>query len=177
MTNSELLERYIKAGADRAQTHTGCMDEEDAIKYAGGVIETYIALGFQLYSEIEAADAVQRAIDAGRAFAERGEFPTPMTPATLAKANTEHSHQRALFAWLNMAASFGFAAAWDEQSYTKSGHAIAHVRAGATTSSAFRAYASARDRQRRAARQDHRWQAEGRRRQTRRARYLPAVAD
>lgn len=47
-----------------------------------------------------------------------------MTPATLAKANTEHSHQRALFAWLNMAASFGFAAAWDELTYTKAGHAV-----------------------------------------------------
>lgn len=48
-----------------------------------------------------------------------------MTPETLAKANTEHSHQRALFAWLNMAASFGFVAAWDELSYTTAGHAIA----------------------------------------------------
>jgi hypothetical protein len=46
-----------------------------------------------------------------------------MTPATLAKANTEHSHQRALFAWLNMAARFGFDAAWDEQSYTVANHA------------------------------------------------------
>lgn len=47
-----------------------------------------------------------------------------MTPAQLARANQEHSHQRALFAWANMAASFGFAAAWDELSYTKAGHAV-----------------------------------------------------
>lgn len=47
------------------------------------------------------------------------------TPADLAKTNSEHGHQRALFAWANMAAMFGFAAAWDELSYTKAGHADA----------------------------------------------------
>jgi hypothetical protein len=46
-----------------------------------------------------------------------------LTPDQLAKAQTEHSHQRALFAWSNMAARYGFDAAWDEQSYTVQGHA------------------------------------------------------
>lgn len=45
------------------------------------------------------------------------------TPADLAKSNSEHGQQRALFAWANMAANYGFAAAWDELSYTKQGHA------------------------------------------------------
>lgn len=45
------------------------------------------------------------------------------TPADLAKANTEHSHQRALFAWANMAARLGFEAAWDERSYVEPGYA------------------------------------------------------
>lgn len=40
-----------------------------------------------------------------------------MTPDQLAKANYEHSHQRALFAWANMAARHGFKAAWDDRSY------------------------------------------------------------
>ena len=34
-----------------------------------------------------------------------------MTPDDLAKAGTEHAHQRALFAWAAMAERFGFAAA------------------------------------------------------------------
>jgi hypothetical protein len=46
-----------------------------------------------------------------------------MTPDELAKANTEHSHQRALFAWANMAARHGFAAAWDDRSYKEQGFA------------------------------------------------------
>lgn len=41
-----------------------------------------------------------------------------MTPAQLAAVNAESSHQRALFAWCNMAERHGFAAAWDEASYT-----------------------------------------------------------
>jgi hypothetical protein len=45
------------------------------------------------------------------------------TPADLAKTNSEHGHQRALFAWANMATYFGFAAAWDDLSYTTSKHA------------------------------------------------------
>jgi len=45
------------------------------------------------------------------------------TPAELAKTNSEHGHQRAVFAWANMAAHFGFDAAWDDLSYTKPGHA------------------------------------------------------
>jgi hypothetical protein len=41
-----------------------------------------------------------------------------MTPSQLAKANNEHSHQRALFAWLNMASRYGFEAAWNDLCYT-----------------------------------------------------------
>lgn len=48
-----------------------------------------------------------------------------MTPDQLARSDSEHGHQRALFAWANMAATFGFAAAWDELAYSKAGHAIA----------------------------------------------------
>lgn len=48
-----------------------------------------------------------------------------MTPGQLARSDSEHGHQRALFAWANMAATFGFAAAWDELAYSKAGHAIA----------------------------------------------------
>lgn len=44
-----------------------------------------------------------------------------MTPEDLAKTGTEHSHQRALFAWANMAAAHGFAAARDPQCYAKGG--------------------------------------------------------
>lgn len=40
-----------------------------------------------------------------------------MTPPQLAKSNTEHGHQRALFAWANMALLHGFAAAWSEEAY------------------------------------------------------------
>jgi hypothetical protein len=47
------------------------------------------------------------------------------TPADLAKTNSEHGHQRAVFAWANMAAHYGFAAASDDLSYTKAGHAEA----------------------------------------------------
>lgn len=46
-----------------------------------------------------------------------------MTPAQLAKSNSEHGQQRALFAWANMAARFGFEAAWDDRSYAIQGHA------------------------------------------------------
>lgn len=46
-----------------------------------------------------------------------------MTPDTLARANAEHSHQRALFAWSNMAFRFGFVAAWDDRCYTETGYA------------------------------------------------------
>jgi hypothetical protein len=40
-----------------------------------------------------------------------------MTPEQLCKSNSEHGHQRALFAWANMAEQFGFALAWDERLY------------------------------------------------------------
>lgn len=40
-----------------------------------------------------------------------------MTPADLAKSNSEHGHQRALFAWAIMAERCGFDAAWNDESY------------------------------------------------------------
>jgi len=40
-----------------------------------------------------------------------------MTPDELAKAGTEHAHQKALFAWANCAALYGFNAADDDRSY------------------------------------------------------------
>lgn len=40
-----------------------------------------------------------------------------MTPDALASVNAEHSHQRALFAWANIAERFGFALAWDDRTY------------------------------------------------------------
>lgn len=40
-----------------------------------------------------------------------------MTPSELAKSNSEHGHQRALFAWLNMVERYGFEAAWTDRSY------------------------------------------------------------
>lgn len=46
-----------------------------------------------------------------------------MTPTQLAKSGTEHAHQRALFAWANMAEKYGLEAASDELSYTLKGHA------------------------------------------------------
>lgn len=42
-----------------------------------------------------------------------------MTPAQLAAVNAEHSHQRALFAWANVAERIGFALAWDERTYER----------------------------------------------------------
>jgi hypothetical protein len=47
--------------------------------------------------------------------------PMP-TPAELAKTNSEHAHQRALFAWANMAARLGFKAAWDDRCYVEAGY-------------------------------------------------------
>lgn len=41
-----------------------------------------------------------------------------MTPNELAKSNSEHGHQRALFAWLNMAERYGFALAWEDATYS-----------------------------------------------------------
>lgn len=41
-----------------------------------------------------------------------------MTPDQLAKSGTEHSTQRALFAWIRWAESYGFEAAWDDESYS-----------------------------------------------------------
>ena len=46
-----------------------------------------------------------------------------MTPAQLAKSNSEHGHQRALFAWLNMAERYGFDVAWDEKAYASIAYA------------------------------------------------------
>lgn len=42
-----------------------------------------------------------------------------MTPDQLARSNSEHGHQRALFAWANMAVLFGFKASWDDRSYNE----------------------------------------------------------
>lgn len=47
-----------------------------------------------------------------------------MTPDQLAKSGTEHAHQRALFAWANMACEFGLTASRDERSYIYPGVAI-----------------------------------------------------
>lgn len=41
-----------------------------------------------------------------------------MTPNELAKSGSEHSIQRALFAWCRMAEAYGFAAGWDDGSYS-----------------------------------------------------------
>lgn len=46
-----------------------------------------------------------------------------MTPDQLARSNSEHGHQRALFAWANVAQRFGFAAANDDRSYSEPGYA------------------------------------------------------
>lgn len=46
-----------------------------------------------------------------------------MTPPELAKSNTEHAHQRALFAWAQIARRYGFAAADDPLCYSKIGYA------------------------------------------------------
>ena len=45
------------------------------------------------------------------------------TPEQLAKAGNEDSHQKAIFAWCNMALYRGFDAANDPLSYTEPGHA------------------------------------------------------
>lgn len=46
-----------------------------------------------------------------------------MTPTELARSNSEHGHQRALFAWCNLAARHGFDAAWDDRCYKEPGYA------------------------------------------------------
>jgi hypothetical protein len=46
-----------------------------------------------------------------------------LTPDQLARSKSEHAEQRALFAWANMAANFGFVAANDDRSYSVKGHA------------------------------------------------------
>lgn len=53
-----------------------------------------------------------------------------MTPDQLAKSGTEHAHQRALFAWANMACLHGLNAANDDKSYLKAGHAAAYTDLG-----------------------------------------------
>lgn len=47
-----------------------------------------------------------------------------MTPEKLSKSNSEHGHQRALFAWAKIAEMCGFAAAWDDKSYEVQGYAL-----------------------------------------------------
>ena len=46
-----------------------------------------------------------------------------MNPEQLAAAGSEHAHQRALFAWANMAMEMGYAAAWDMLSYSSKEYA------------------------------------------------------
>lgn len=46
-----------------------------------------------------------------------------MTPDQLAKSGTEHAHQRALFAWANMAKRYGIGVAELDKSYTDKGYA------------------------------------------------------
>jgi hypothetical protein len=48
-----------------------------------------------------------------------------MTPEALAKSTSEHGHQRALFAWVNMAVRHGIKAAFDDACYEKGGLAYA----------------------------------------------------
>lgn len=45
-----------------------------------------------------------------------------MTPVQLSASNTEHAHQRALFAWVQIAKRYGFAAADDPACYSEYGH-------------------------------------------------------
>lgn len=46
-----------------------------------------------------------------------------MTPAQLAKSGSEHAHQRALFAWANMAANFNFVIADIDAAYVQKSYA------------------------------------------------------
>lgn len=46
-----------------------------------------------------------------------------MTPNQLATINKEHSHQRAVFAWANMAMRCGFLVANEDRAYTEAGYA------------------------------------------------------
>lgn len=46
-----------------------------------------------------------------------------MTPDQLAKSNSEHAQQTALFAWANMVVMYGYTAAGYDKSYTIKGHA------------------------------------------------------
>ena len=45
-----------------------------------------------------------------------------MNPIQLAKANKEHSHQRAFFAWCNMAFRYGYDVAQDMEAYTNTNY-------------------------------------------------------
>lgn len=45
-----------------------------------------------------------------------------MTPEQLASSNSEHAHQRALFAWAQIARRYGFTAADDPRSYSEFGY-------------------------------------------------------
>lgn len=47
-----------------------------------------------------------------------------MTPEKLSKSNSEHGHQRALFAWAKIAEMCGFKAAWDDKCYDVQGYAF-----------------------------------------------------
>jgi len=58
-----------------------------------------------------------------------------MSPEQLASVNAEHSHQRALFAWCNIAERFGFDLAWDERTY-ETGALAQFVEGGANSNMA-----------------------------------------
>lgn len=49
-----------------------------------------------------------------------------MTPEELAKSGSEHAHQRALFAWCNIAKTYGVNAAFDDNCYKKGGEEYAN---------------------------------------------------
>lgn len=53
-----------------------------------------------------------------------------MTPDELAKSGSEHAHQRALFAWVNIAKQYGSAAAFDAACYSKGGKEHADTKYG-----------------------------------------------
>lgn len=60
-----------------------------------------------------------------------------MNPDELSKGGSEHSHQRALFAWANMAAEYGFAVAWDMTSYQSKEKAQSNYRGENVTAPAL----------------------------------------
>lgn len=56
-----------------------------------------------------------------------------MTPQDLAKSGSEHGHQRALFAWANMAERYGVSASMHDASYNQQGWAEDHMKYAVAT--------------------------------------------